>query len=171
MQWQKDDPLHALRSGGEFIAGAGGDCTQGNVEETGAMKEIHWLCAMGVAMLVGALLIFAGWMLGRQGINKRVIVSGSAVHVAPAQSTIHVAPPVVHVAPPSVSVEMPATPAPTVIFREAPKVDEPTKVEPKKVAKSEPTRVEPMVVVHPPMPAPVKRDIDEYGELLPPPKK
>jgi len=73
--------------------------------------------------------------------------------------------------PPSVSVEMPATPAPTVIFRESAKVDEPTKVEPKKVAKSEPTRVEPMVVVHPPMPAPVKRDIDEYGELLPPPKK
>ena len=52
------------------------------------MKELQWLIAVGVAMLVAAALLVIGWCLGRQGINKRIVVSAPAVHVAPAQVTV-----------------------------------------------------------------------------------
>ena len=128
------------------------------------MKEIHWLCAMGVAMLVGALLIFAGWMLGRQGINKRINISSPAIHVAPAQvlSTVNV-----DVPAPVVNVTTPET---KTIIVPQPKAE--VKAEVKAVVPAPVTVVPaPVTVVPAVVPAPVKRDIDEYGELLPPPKK
>jgi len=142
------------------------------------MKELQWLIAVGVAMLVAAALLVIGWCLGRQGINKRIVVSAPAVHVAPAQVTV--APPQVQVEPTTINVSVPA---PTVHIKESvpvraepessrgrsvdlsnPKVEpKESKVEP---VKAEPVKVKPMESV--PL---VKKDIDEFGELLPPPRK
>lgn len=131
------------------------------------MKEIHWLCAMGVAMLVGALLIFAGWMLGRQGINKRIIVTAPTISVAPAQ--VNVAPAQIQVEPSTVNIAVPA-PVVNVTTPETKTIIVPQTPQPKAEVKAEIKAVipAPVAVV---VPAPVKRDINEYGELLPPPKK
>ena len=131
-----------------------------------------WLATVLVAMLLTAGLTigstYHGWCLGRQATEQRVIVPAPAVTVDPAQIRVEVAPTTVRVEPPQVRVETPHT---TV------RVEHPAPTESKPEPK--PVTLNPMPIIlaipqdhpgHRPGEVEIK-DIDEYGELLPPPKE
>ena len=128
------------------------------------MNERMWLATVLVAMLLTAGLTigstYHGWCLGRQGVEQRVIVPAPSVTVDPAQIRVEVAPTTVRVEPPAIRVDVPQAQPPTVHIREQPK-QEPAK-ESKEIAK-----VAPITLA---IPQPKPKDVDEYGELLPPPK-
>ena len=132
----------------------------------------RWIVVLFGTMAFTAVLTmgatYHGWCLGRQATEQRVIVPAPSVTVDPAQIRVEVAPTTVRVEPPQVRVETPHT---TV------RVEHPAPVEPK----SEPapsvlktTPVNPIVITPaiPHRPGDVEiKDVDEYGELLPPPKE
>ena len=128
------------------------------------MNERMWLVTVLVAMLLTAGLTmgstYHGWCLGRQGVEQRVIVPAPSVTVDPAQIRVEVAPTTVRVEPPAIRVDVPQAQPPTVHIREQPK-PEPAK-ESKEIAK-----VAPITLA---IPQPKPKDVDEYGELLLPPK-
>jgi hypothetical protein len=117
------------------------------------------LLAAGLTM--GAT--YHGWCLGRQGVEQRVIVPAPSVTVDPAQIRVEVAPTTVRVEPPTIRVDVPQVQPPTVYIREQPK-PEPAK----EIAKVAPITLAIPLAIPQPKPPTVK-DIDEYGELLPPP--
>jgi len=127
------------------------------------VNERMWLVTVLVAMLLTAGLTmgstYHGWCLGRQGVEQRVIVPAPSVTVDPAQIRVEVAPTTVRVEPPAIRVDVPQAQAPTVHIRE-------TKHEPAKESK-EIAKVAPITLA---IPQPKPKDVDEYGELLPPPK-
>jgi hypothetical protein len=128
-----------------------------------------WLLTVLIAMIFIAGLTmgatYHGWCLGRQGVEQRVIVPAPAVTVDPAQIRVEVEPTTVQVSPPVIHVNVPQAQAPTIhIMEQTAKETKETK-ETKEIAK-----VAPITIAIPqPKPKDIK-DIDEFGELLPPPK-
>jgi hypothetical protein len=132
-----------------------------------------WLVTVLGAMLLTAGLTmgstYHGWCLGRQGVEQRVIVPAPSVTVDPAQIRVEVAPTTVRVEPPQIRVETPHTSVNLVDRRYD--VGPGTIVEPTRPApvtlKTSPVNP---IVITPAIPQPKPKDIDEYGELLSPPK-